>query len=43
MKEVHPPMLFVNKPRQDLKGTIQIVVQKGEVPEKAVGLFKKID
>jgi lysyl-tRNA synthetase, class II len=28
---------------QDLKGIIQIVVQKGEVPEKVVEMFKKID
>ena len=28
---------------QDLKGAIQIVVQKGEVPEKVVEDFKKID
>ena len=28
---------------QDLKGTIQVVVQKGEVPEEAVTMFKKID
>ena len=28
---------------QDLKGTIQIVVQKGEVPEEVVSNFKKID
>lgn len=28
---------------QDLRGTIQIVVQKGEVPEKIIGMFKKID
>jgi len=28
---------------QDLKGTIQIIVQKGEVPEEVVTIFKKID
>ncbi len=28
---------------QDLKGSIQIVVQKGEVPEKVIDIFKKID
>ena len=28
---------------QDLRGTIQIVVQKGEVPEEVVNMFKKID
>ena len=28
---------------QDLKGSIQVVVQKGEVPEEVVGMFKKID
>ncbi|MCK5449703.1 lysine--tRNA ligase [Candidatus Pacearchaeota archaeon] len=28
---------------QDLHGTIQIVVQKGEVPEEVIGMFKKID
>jgi len=28
---------------QDLKGTIQVVVQKGEVPEEVIGDFKKID
>jgi len=28
---------------QDLKGTIQVVVQKGEVPEEVVVDFKKID
>ncbi|MDH3352922.1 MAG: OB-fold nucleic acid binding domain-containing protein, partial [Nanoarchaeota archaeon] len=28
---------------QDLRGTIQIVVQKGEVPEEVVDTFKKID
>jgi len=28
---------------QDLKGSIQVVVQKGEVPEKVVVDFKKID
>ena len=28
---------------QDLRGTIQIVVQKGEVPDEVVGMFKKID
>ena len=28
---------------QDLKGSIQVVVQKGEVPKEVVGMFKKID
>lgn len=28
---------------QDLRGSIQIVVQKGEVPEETVDIFKKID
>ena len=28
---------------QDLRGTIQIVVQKGEVPEEVINTFKKID
>lgn len=28
---------------QDLRGTIQVVIQKGEVPEEVIGMFKKID
>ena len=28
---------------QDLKGDIQIVIQKGEVPEEVIDIFKKID
>lgn len=28
---------------QDLKGSIQIIIQKGEVPEKVVKIFSKID
>jgi lysyl-tRNA synthetase class 2 len=28
---------------QDLEGSIQVVVQNGEVPEEVVGMFKKID